>query len=213
MFTGIIEETGRIKSVKKLQDGALIIVNCKKVLEDTKIGDSIAINGACQTVTELFNDSFSVFASYETLELTTLKDLNSGSNVNLERALRLCDRLGGHIVSGHIDGKGKLVSCKSIGDSYNMMFSVPAELSAQIVKKGSITVDGVSLTVANIEENTFSIAVIPHTYKNTLLYDLKPNSEVNIETDILGKYIEKFLLKADNKTTLNEDFLERNGFL
>lgn len=216
MFTGIVEETGIIDSVKKLQDGALITVKCSRVLEGTKADDSIAINGACQTVTAINNSTFTVFASYETLELTTLGSLKSGSKVNLERALRLCDRLGGHMVSGHIDGKGEFFSCEAIGDAYKMTFSVNEQLAAYIVKKGSVAIDGISLTVADIKDGLFNAAVIPHTYKNTLLNDLKAGSAVNIETDIIGKYVEKFLLSTDNNTVKNKistDFLERNGFI
>lgn len=215
MFTGIIEETGTITVVKKLQNGALLTVGCDKVLDGTKIGDSIAINGACQTVTELNNGDFVVFVSYETLSLTTLGSLQAGNKVNLERALRLSDRLGGHIVSGHVDGTGIFVSSKIMGEGYKITFSLLNDLLKQVVKKGSITVDGVSLTVAEVTETTFSTAVIPHTYKNTLMKDLKPDSRVNIETDILGKYVEKLLLSGDNNSrkTINENFLERNGFL
>lgn len=212
MFTGIVEETGSIVSIKKLSNGAVLTVGCKTVIEGTKIGDSIALNGACQTVTSLTDESFDVFSSYETLKLTTLGKLTPGSKVNLERALRLSDRLGGHIVSGHIDGVGTLISSVQIGDSHKMTFSFPDELQKQIVKKGSIAVDGVSLTVADADSATFSTAVIPHTFKNTLLNDLLPGSAVNIETDILGKYVEKFLLSENNKSNITAEFLLRNGF-
>lgn len=218
MFTGITEETGTITNVSKLNNGALLTVACKKVLEDTRLGDSIAINGACETVTDITVSSFSVFASYETLQLTTLGSMKNGTKVNLERALRLSDRLGGHIVSGHVDGKGKLISSEKIGDAYKMTFSLDECLMRQVVKKGSITVNGISLTVAEITDTGFSCAVIPHTYVNTSLKDLYTNSDVNIETDIIGKYVEKFLLPTDNETTsnksdINTSFLERNGFL
>ncbi len=213
MFTGIVEEIGYISNIKKLQNVAFITVDCKKVLEETKVGDSIAINGACQTVTELSKNSFMVFCSYETLKLTTLGDMKFGDKVNLERAMLLTSRLGGHMVTGHIDGKGKLISSEAVSDAQKMIFETSPQLLKQLVKKGSVAIDGISLTVADIDDNSFSIAVIPHTYKNTTLKSLKNGSEVNLETDILGKYVEKFLHSADKESNISEEFLNRNGFM
>ena len=193
MFTGIIEEKGTITSLNKLPNGAIITVGCKKVLDDLKIDDSIAINGVCQTVVKLLESGFQVFASYETLNITTFGSLECGDTVNLERALKLSDRLGGHIVSGHVDGVGKLIAREKIGDAYKMTFELPDELIKEVVKKGSIAIDGVSLTIAEVLDNKITIAVIPHTFKNTLLEDLPLNSAVNIETDILGKYVARFI--------------------
>ncbi len=212
MFTGIIEEIGTILNINKIPNGAILNIDCAYVLSDTKIGDSIAVNGVCQTVTEISKNSFSVFCSYETLSLTTLGSLNSGDKVNLERALRLSDRLGGHIVSGHVDGVGKLISATKVGDSHKMTFSADKNLMHYVVKKGSVAIDGISLTVCERDNSTFSAAVIPHTYKNTLLKDLQKGSAVNIETDILGKYIENFLLSENNKSNITPEFLIRNGF-
>lgn len=197
MFTGIVEETGFIKSF----DGHKLIVECSKVLENTQIGDSIAIDGCCQTVVATSLNTFSADVSSETLKIT--KGFKTGECVNLERALLPQTRMGGHIVQGHIDGTGKY-----LGD---MTFEVPKELDKYIVYKGSITVNGVSLTVSKNQNNTFSVAIIPHTLENTNLKYLKIGDLVNIETDILGRYVEKFLSTKNNNIT--EDFLKENGFM
>lgn len=197
MFTGIVEETGFIKSF----DGHKLIIECSKVLENTQIGDSIAIDGCCQTVVAMNANSFSADVSSETLKIT--KGFKTGECVNLERALLPQTRMGGHIVQGHIDG-----TAKYLGD---MTFEVPKELDKYIVYKGSITVNGVSLTVSKNKNNTFSVAIIPHTLENTNLKYLKIGDLVNIETDILGRYVEKFLSTKNNNIT--EDFLKENGFM
>lgn len=197
MFTGIVEEIGKIKSF----DGKKLVVECSKVLDGTVIGDSIAIDGCCQTVVDMTSNSFRADVSAETLNIT--KGFKAGSNVNLERALTPQTRMGGHIVQGHIDGIGKYLG--------NMTFEVPKELNKYIVYKGSISVNGVSLTVAKSEGNIFSVAIIPHTLENTNLKDLKTGDFVNIETDILGRYIEKFLSTQNNNIT--ENFLKENGFM
>ncbi len=197
MFTGIVEETGFIKSF----DGHKLIIECSKVLENTQIGDSIAIDGCCQTVVAMNANSFSADVSAETLKIT--KGFKTSECVNLERALLPQTRMGGHIVQGHIDG-----TAKYLGD---MTFEVPKELDKYIVYKGSITVNGVSLTVSKNKNNTFSVAIIPHTLENTNLKYLKIGDLVNIETDILGRYVEKFLSTKNNNIT--EDFLKENGFI
>ena len=197
MFTGIVEEIGKIKSF----DGKKLVVECSKVLDGTAIGDSIAIDGCCQTVVDMTSNSFRADVSAETLNIT--KGFKAGSNVNLERALTPQTRMGGHIVQGHIDGISKYLG--------NMTFEVPKELNKYIVYKGSISVNGVSLTVAKSEGNIFSVAIIPHTLENTNLKDLKTGDFVNIETDILGRYIEKFLSTQNNNIT--ENFLKENGFM
>ena len=217
MFTGIVEETGFIKSF----DGHKLIIECSKVLENTQIGDSIAINGCCQTVVSMNANSFSADVSSETLKIT--KGFKTGECVNLERALLPQDlienasangkegyvrstrqtRMGGHIVQGHIDG-----TAKYLGD---MTFEVSKDLDKYIVYKGSIAINGVSLTVSKSQNNTFSVAIIPHTLENTNLKYLKTGDLVNIETDILGRYVEKFLSTKNNNIT--EDFLKENGFI
>ena len=197
MITGIVEETGFIKSF----DGKRLVVECSRVLEGTKIGDSIAIDGCCQTVTAMNSNSFSADVSSETLRIT--KGFKTGECVNLERALTPQTRMGGHIVQGHVDGTAKYLG--------NMTFAVPEELDKYIVYKGSITVNGVSLTVSKNQNNTFAVAIIPHTLENTNLKYLKTGDLVNIETDILGRYVEKFLSRQNNNIT--EDFLKENGFM
>lgn len=213
MFTGIIEEIGIVKGFTKKTHGADIVVECSKVLKDTTTGDSIAINGCCHTVTELDECSFTANVSDETLKISTLGNFKSGDRVNLERALTTSSRMGGHIVQGHIDCRGKFLRFEKLADFYNMTFEIPHTESKYVVYKGSIAVNGVSLTVADIRDNIFTIAVIPHTYQNTTLNTLKSGDFVNIETDILGRYIEKFLSVNDNNSKLTEDFLKENGFI
>ena len=197
MFTGIVEEIGIIQSISP----AKLVIKCSKVLDGTTLGDSISINGCCETVVEISGSSFTVNVSDETYEITNFRYLKVGDSVNLERALTPTTRMGGHIVQGHID-----MTAKYLG---NMQFEVPD--SKYIVYKGSITVNGVSLTVANLEDNIFSVAIIPHTLENTTLKDLKYGDFVNIETDILGRYVEKFLGTGHNK--IDEKFLIENGFM
>lgn len=204
MFTGIIEEIGIIKKFSKISTGAIIEVECKNVLENTKIGDSIAIDGCCQTVVSLTKNSFSANVSLETLNLTTFKTFTPGRKVNLERALTPSSRMGGHIVQGHVDCVGKYLG--------SMNFEIPEYEIRYVVHKGSITIDGVSLTIAKLENNIIHIAVIPHTLDQTTLKDIKPGDKVNIETDILGRYVERFLTLENNNSKLNENFLKENGF-
>ena len=213
MFTGIIEEIGKVTEFVHLSNGAQIKVQCSKVLEDTKIGDSISINGCCQTVTSLGNDYFTADVSLETLNITNFTGLKIGSFVNLERALTPSSRMGGHIVQGHIDCTAKFLIYEKLSDFYNLTFEIPTETLKYIVKKGSITINGVSLTVADINGNLIKVAVIPHTYQNTTLSNLRSNEIVNIETDILGRYVEKFLSSDDNNSRLSEEFLKENGFM
>lgn len=222
MFTGIIEEIGVIKEFSKSGNSALVVVECEKVLEGTNIGDSIAIDGVCQTVTKLSSNSFSAQVSGETLSVTTFSKFKKGAKVNLERALTLNGRLGGHIVTGHIDGLGKIKSIQKTQASGNEFYNIKIEvgvgqggLTRYIAKKGSITVNGISLTVADIVSNEVSLAIIPHTFENTSLNSLKCNDFVNIEVDILAKYVEKILSTDNNtngNTTLDEKFLKENGF-
>lgn len=213
MFTGIIEETGTVKSFSKKTNGAEIEIQCSTVLENTKIGDSIAINGVCQTVTNLTDNSFSAMVSDETLNITTFNKTKTGDTVNLERALTLNSRLGGHIVSGHVDCLGEFISSEKLTDFYNLTFKIPKEEEKYVVYKGSITINGISLTVANIQGDIIKTAVIPHTFNNTNLKNLKTGDYVNIETDILGKYVEKILSTKDNSKSISMKFLEENGFV
>ncbi len=215
MFTGIIEETGEIKSFNKLTNGAELAISCHKILDGTKIGDSICVNGVCQTVKELNDNSFSVMLSDETLSKTNFSECISGECVNLERALTLTARLGGHIVSGHVDCTGKITSIEKLSEFYNIEFEISQDKTKYIANKGSITINGISLTVAKITDNKFTTAIIPHTFENTNLKDLKIGSKVNIETDILSKYVEKLLFCNNNsvKESIDMEFLKENGFV
>lgn len=230
MFTGIIEEIGTIKEFKKSGNSAFITIECSKILEfkypspyplpqgarGMNLGDSIAIDGVCQTVVKFDANSFSAEVSAETLNVTTFSNFKSGTKVNLEKALTLNSRLGGHIVTGHIDGIGKIKSIQKTDDFYNIKFEADKNLSKYLAKKGSITINGISLTIASSDSNEFCIAVIPHTYENTTLKLLKSGDFVNIEADILAKYVEKILSTNNNGSSnkaINENFLMENGFL
>lgn len=212
MFTGIIEEIGKVVSFKKSMHGADLKISAKTVLEDVKLGESIAVNGVCETVVAFDNTTFEVNVSDETLRVSNLSNLKQGDFVNLERALKLSDRLSGHIVSGHVDLTTKFIKKEKLGEFYNMEFAVTPDFRKYIVKKGSITINGISLTIADIKSESFVVAVIPHTFENTNLKELKNNDIVNIETDILAKYIENFVVGKEKKE-ITMNFLEENGFL
>lgn len=217
MFTGLIEEIGKITKSDKGNNSLYLTVECTKILDGLKIGDSVAINGACQTVTDIYTNGFKIFASSETLAVTTFKSFSYGTYVNLERTLRLCDRLDGHIVSGHVDGTALVSNITRNGGTVIFTFTAQHNLLRQIVHKGSVTIDGISLTVSDIDSASFKVAVIPHTYNNTTLKYLKTNDTVNLETDIISKYVEKYLSSNDNNNkdakTIDINLLERNGFI
>ncbi len=208
MFTGIAEEKGEIQTI----GNNYITVECTSVLDRTQIGDSISVNGVCLTVTELGKNFFKAEVSPETLKVTALGMLKTGSGVNLERAMPANGRFGGHIVSGHIDGTAKVKSIFKNGDFFDLIIELNPDETRYVIRKGSITVNGISLTVAEIEGERVRIAIIPHTYNMTNLSELRAGDFVNIEVDILAKYIEKFLSTSDNGSGINMDFLERNGF-
>ena len=193
MFTGIIEETGMVRAVKNTGNSLKLTIAAAKVLQGTKLGDSIAVNGICLTVDELGRDSFTADVMSETLARTSLKDAAPGSRVNLERALAAGDRLGGHIVSGHIDGTGKIIAITTDGIARRITIAAPPPIMRLIVEKGSIAIDGVSLTVASAGEREFTVSVIPHTMANTILPSKKAGDAVNLENDCIGKYVEKLL--------------------
>lgn len=207
MFTGIIEEIGEISSITK----STITIKSKTVLEDAKLGDSIAVNGVCLTIVNLKKDEFTANVSEETFKITNFSELKSGDFVNLERALSLSSRLGGHIVTGHIDTVGEIVSIIDKNEFYDLSVKFDKNFENYVVKKGSITINGISLTIADINNNTVSVAIIPHTFNNTILNTLKSKDSVNIEFDILAKYVEKNLSTKNNSITMN--FLEENGFV
>lgn len=219
MFTGIIEEVGILKGLTIGNGFGVIEIKCNKVLGDTKIGDSIATNGVCLTVKEKSSDTFKADVMGETLDKSNLGSLHLGDKLNLERALRLSDRLGGHIISGHIDGVGKIVSIKEESDGTWFTIAAPKDVLNYIIYKGSIGIDGISLTVAYVDEDVFKVSVIPHTLKNTILVNKEVNSKVNLECDLMGKYIEKLINKKDEKEEESQDksnitmeFLTINGF-
>jgi riboflavin synthase len=214
MFTGLVEEIGIISAVTKQSLGAVISVACTKILDDLKLGDSVAIDGACQTVTKLRKDGFEIEAAKETLDLTTFESYKSGRKVNLERAMSANGRFGGHIVSGHIDGTGKFLRKENQGLADVYYFEAPENVAKYIVYKGSICINGISLTVASLQDRVFSISVIPTTIKDTTLSELKTGDKINLESDVIAKYIEKFLCKADNKAeNITMNYLEEHGFL
>jgi len=189
MFTGIVEEVG---SVVNISDNGMT-VQAEKVMSDLKLGDSIAVNGACLTAVSLSGSEFSVDLSPETMRRTSLGDLSAGGSVNLERALSASDRMGGHIVQGHVDGTGRITSTKEDGDSIIFRVRTPARLMPYIVEKGFIAVDGISLTVVKVATSSFTLAVIPYTLRNTNLETLSVGARVNLEADILAKYVENLL--------------------
>jgi riboflavin synthase len=213
MFTGLIQETGQIASLKCLSGKTRITVNAKTIPSELKLGDSVAVSGVCLTAVEIERHRFSCDLAEETLKRTSLGNLRQGSWVNLELPTRPQERLGGHVVQGHVDGVGKLLALEKIkgGEDWRMTTEIPDELSRYVVPQGSITVEGISLTVAQIRSNHIEIAIIPHTYQATNLYTLKPGSPVNIEADVLAKYAEK-LMKAKTRTQLTVADLVRQGF-
>lgn len=214
MFTGIVEEIGIVKSVIDSEFGS-ITIDAKKVLEDVHIGDSIAVNGVCLTVTSFNSHSFTADVMGETVRRTSLSQLNKGSSVNLERAMIASGRFGGHIVSGHVDSIGKISRMKRDGNSIRVTIDTSYDTLRYIVEKGSICIDGISLTVTNVDNVGFSVSVIPHTMSETTLLNKKVGDNVNIETDIIAKYTERLLsLKKidENKSKIDVEFLESCGF-
>lgn len=206
MFTGIIEETGIILNAKNP-----LTIKVAKILEDIHIGDSVAVNGVCLTVTKYDKHTITLDVMQETYSRTNLGSLKAGSIVNIERAMSANGRFGGHIVSGHIDGTGILTNITNDGIAKWLTISAPKEILKYIIMKGSVALDGVSLTVAYTDNNCFKVSVIPHTQKETTLFQKSIGSKLNIENDIVGKYIEKFLtIQKDSNITI--DFLKENGF-
>jgi riboflavin synthase len=216
MFTGLVEEIGKVESIAKSAKSAVITIKAKTVMEGIKLGDSICTNGVCLTVTEFSSDKFSVDVMAESMRRSNLKTLKKGDEVNLERALKLSDRLGGHIVSGHIDGTGRIETYEKEDNAVWITVSAAPELLKYIVDKGSIAIDGVSLTVAYVDDGVFKVSIIPHTKDVTTLLKKQPGQEVNLECDMIGKYIEKLMnfgSRPAPKGSIDMDFLASNGFL
>lgn len=215
MFTGMIEEIGTIQGIQHGSSSAVLSIRCKNVLEGTQVGDSIAVNGVCLTVTELGKDGYCADVMAETLRRSSLGALKSGSRVNLERAMAADGRFGGHIVAGHIDGTGRIEEVKR--DETAVWYRISAEpgVLRYVVEKGSITIDGISLTVATVSEKDFQVSIIPHTQANTVLADRVVGDLVNLETDIIGKYVEKLLAgpkMEEKESKLTREFLADHGF-
>lgn len=216
MFTGIIEEIGAVERVQRGAHSAVLTVRAEMVLEGTRIGDSIAVNGICLTVTSLGGGRFSADVMHETLNRSALAGLSVGARVNLERAMPANGRFGGHIVAGHVDGVGKITRVRRDDTAVWYTVEAPPEVLRYVVEKGSITIDGISLTVATVDSESFQISAIPHTVAVTVLKDRKPGDIVNLETDIIGKYVEKLLTapQAEEKPSsrITRDFLTQYGF-
>ena len=216
MFTGIIEELGTIRGVSLTKDGGELQIAATTVLGGTKLGDSIAVNGTCLTVTKLEKDGFTAFVMAESLRRTNLGSLKRGSVVHLERAMAADGRFGGHMVTGHIDGQGTFLSQKPEGQAVVLTIGADPEILSGIVEKGSIAIDGTSLTVMDVGKDSFRVGIIPHTGGHTALLDRPKGYACNLETDDIGKYIQKFLAKntesTPKKSTLTFDFLRENGF-
>lgn len=202
MFTGIIEEKGSVRRIVFDGDNARIVINAAVVVEDTKAGDSISVNGVCLTALDIANDSFAADVSRETLDRSTLGSLAAGSPVNLERAVTPATRLGGHIVQGHVDGRGAFLSAVQTGDFWTVSIGFPPELAKYLVYKGSVAVEGISLTVASLADDHFEIAVIPKTWELTNLSSLSPGDAVNLEADVIAKYVERMLASASDQTAI-----------
>ncbi len=214
MFTGIIQGKGRIYTLRPAGGGMVFAIEAAFEIDNPVEGESIAVNGVCLTAREINDRRFLADVSPESLSRTNLGKLSVGAEVNLERALRLSDRLGGHLVSGHVDAESKVISRKRAGDFTIFHFAVPKGLGRYIVEKGSITIDGVSLTVNSCEAAVFSVSIIPHTLEVTVLGALRPGDEVNLEVDIIGKYVERLLSYDDNDGhTINQAFLAKHGFV
>jgi len=212
MFTGIIEELGRIKNIYRGSNATNITVECAKVLEDTKIGDSIAVNGICLTVTDIGSSSFSADIMPETVRRTGFQDTNISDNVNLERALKPTDRMGGHIVSGHIDGTGVISNITKESNAIWVTVTADNDILRYIIMKGSVTIDGTSLTVAHVDDVCFKVSLIPLTIDKTVIGLKKSGDVVNIECDVIGKYVEKFV-SMPQKKGITMDMLKENGFI
>ncbi|QDG53767.1 riboflavin synthase [Persicimonas caeni] len=210
MFTGLVADLGTIKAIRQTGENWTLTVRTAFDMASVEMGESIAVNGACLTVTQMGDDTFSVEASPETLRRTTLGDRKVGDKVHLERALRMGDRLGGHMVLGHVDGVGKLVAKRREKNAWLLDFDAPEQVARYLIEKGSVAIDGVSLTVNTVDANRFGVAIIPHTSEHTNLTDYAVGRRVNLESDVIGKYVEKFV--SPKGEGISRKMLEDFGF-
>ncbi len=217
MFTGIIESVGHIESIEDKGGDARFWINTGSLdMSDVQLGDSIAMNGVCLTAIELRDDAYCADVSVESLSLTSLKDLQAGDEVNLEKALTPSTRLGGHLVSGHVDGMGRVVERTEDARSVRFVIEAPSDLAKYIAMKGSITIDGVSLTVNGVDGCNFEINIVPHTIEQTIIRHYQPGRQVNLEVDLIARYLERLLLgekAAEAGSNISQSFLAENGFM
>ncbi|MCF6271557.1 MAG: riboflavin synthase [Melioribacteraceae bacterium] len=212
MFTGIIEEVGEITKIEKIAGGLKFKVTANKIFSDLKVDDSVAINGVCLTVTNIIENNFWADAVGETLNKTTLKTILNNSFVNLERAVRLKDRLGGHLVQGHVNGIGTITHIKKLGENYLLEIFLPSNLVKYVINEGSIAVEGISLTIAKVTESRITLSIIPHTWNNTNLKSRITGDKVNIETDVIAKYVEKLLNINDKSDKYSDEWFKKLGY-
>lgn len=223
MFTGLIQSVGKVSQISKNQEGILLTVSDSYISKNVKVEDSVSINGACQTVVRFDESSFTVQAVQTTLQKTNFKNLKPGSPVNLELALRLSDRLGGHLVQGHVNGVGNILDWNKRGKNYELSFRIPKDLMRYVVSEGSITLNGISLTISSLDKqsNVGTVSIIPHTWDNTTFVNVNKSDEINIEVDILAKYVENLLFHGSNsgkyvkeqpQSKITESWLKSQGF-
>ena len=217
MFTGLVEEVGTVRSIRRGRDSAVLEIGAETVTKGLRAGDSVAVNGVCLTAVSCREDSFSADVMHETLNRSSLAQLRSGSHVNLERAMPADGRFGGHIVAGHVDGVGRILGTEKDGTAVWYRIGAEQSVLRYVVEKGSVAVDGISLTVAAVPETDFSVSLIPHTARMTILGEKKAGDPVNLETDIVGKYVEKLMKPADTggqkgQSGITREFLEKYGF-
>ena len=216
MFTGLIEDVGTLRAIRRSVDGVRLTISTKISMEELQLGESVAVNGVCLTVVSFGGGGFSADVSLETVDRTNLSELQGGGEVNLERALRLSDRLGGHLVTGHVDGIGVIRSRTRDGNAERFVISMPEGFHRHFVAKGSVAIDGVSLTVNSLSQDEFSLAIIPHSLAKTTLKNKQVGARVNIETDIIGKYVERLLgggSGAIKGGSMDFEFLAKHGFM
>ncbi|MBQ2406363.1 MAG: riboflavin synthase [Lachnospiraceae bacterium] len=214
MFTGIVEELGEVSAMARGRDSMVLTIKAKTIMSDLKLGDSVSTNGVCLTVTEKGSDYYKADVMHETMNRSSLGKLKPGSHVNLERAMSAEGRFGGHIVSGHIDGTGSITSIKKDDNAVWYTIAAPENIMRYIIEKGSIAIDGISLTVAKVTDKDFSVSIIPHTIKETTLGEKRVGDIVNLENDLIGKYVEKLITISPKKSgNIDKEFLLRNGYI